>query len=115
MPVSVKFLLAALATWRVAFLLVREDGPGGVLANIRRRLGGGLLRELFGCVKCIGMWVAIPFTFFVVQDGFAALGVTWLALSGVTALIDEWLRPPFEWREEKDSGLLREDRDRSPD
>jgi hypothetical protein len=37
MPVSVKFLLAALATWRVAFLLVREEGPGGVLANAEYR------------------------------------------------------------------------------
>ena len=115
MPVSLKFLLAALATWRVAFLLVREEGPGGVVANFRQRLGTGLLGKLFGCVKCLGMWVAVPFTFFVVQDGLADLAITWLALSGVTALIDEWLRPPFEWREEKDSGLLRTDRDRDPE
>jgi len=115
MPVSLKFLLAALATWRLAFLMVREEGPGGILANFRRSLGAGILGELFQCVKCLGMWMAIPFTFFVTQESLAALGVTWLALSGATALIDEWLRPPFEWREEKDSGLLQTGGDRAPD
>jgi len=38
-----------------------------------------------------------------------------LALSGVTALIDEWTRPPFEWQETKDDDLLRRKSDGTND
>jgi hypothetical protein len=96
----VRFVFAALAAWRVSFLLVREDGPGRVLAEWRERRTG-VLRELLGCVKCTGMWVALPFAWFV-GGGLMQFVVTWLAIAGVVALIDETTRPPFEWREAKD-------------
>jgi hypothetical protein len=60
------------------------------------------------------MWVAMPFAFFV-GGGWTELVVVWLALSGVTALIDEWTRPPFEWHESRDDELLREKPDRTHD
>jgi hypothetical protein len=100
-----RFLIAALASWRVAFLLVREDGPGGVFAALRRKSGKGFLGKLLSCVKCTGTWIAVPFAFFV-NGNWIELLVVWLALAGVTALIDEWTRPPFEWQEAKDDGLL---------
>lgn len=107
-----RFLIAALATWRVAFLLVREEGPWGILSALRNKGGKGFLGKLLNCVKCTGMWIAIPFAFFV-NGNWLELVVIWLALAGVTALIDEWTRPPFEWQETKDDGLLRADQDRS--
>src|SRR5690349_19997316 len=91
-----RFLIAALATWRLAFLLARERGPWNIFGRLRRRVGG--VAELFSCVKCVGLWVAIPFALFVRGDWLEIL-VIWLALAGVTALIDEWTRTPFEWRE----------------
>lgn len=100
-----RFLIAALATWRLAFLLVRERGPWDILVRARRIVGGGMAGELVQCVKCVGLWIAIPFAFFVRGD-WAELVVIWLALAGVTALIDEWTRPPFEWREAKDDEAL---------
>jgi hypothetical protein len=93
-----RFLIAALATWRIAFLLARERGPGDMLSRLRRLAGNGVVRDAVSCVKCTGTWVAIPFTFFVGGD-WVQLVVIWLALAGVTALIDEWTRPPFEWQE----------------
>jgi|RhiMetdeSRZDD1v2_1073273.scaffolds.fasta_scaffold242733_2 uncharacterized protein DUF1360 len=93
-----RFVIAALATWRLAFMLGRERGPWHVLERLRRDAGRGVLGELLACVKCVGLWVAIPFAFFVRGDGWE-LVVIWLALAGVTALIDEWTRPPFEWQE----------------
>jgi hypothetical protein len=96
----VRFVLAALAAWRVSFLLVREDGPGRVVAEWRERRTGSA-RELLGCVKCTGMWVALPFAWFV-GGGLMQFVVTWLAIAGVVALIDDMTRPPFEWQEEKD-------------
>ncbi|MCK5544494.1 MAG: hypothetical protein KAI35_04715 [Desulfobulbaceae bacterium] len=43
------------------------------------------------------------------------LAVIWLAPSEVTALIDEWLQPPFKWQEATDDGLLRRESDSSDD
>lgn len=114
MHYTFRFFLAALATWRLAFLLVREDGPWRVFARARQMLGSGFWGELFGCVKCLGMWISIPFAFFVKGD-WLELVVIWLALSGVTALIDEWTKPPFEWQETTDNELLRTKKESAPD
>jgi hypothetical protein len=99
-----RFLIAALATWRLAFLLARERGPWDVFGGLRRAATRVGLGELLKCVKCVGLWAAVPFAFFVYGGGWDLL-VTWLALAGVTALIDEWTRSPFEWQESKEDGL----------
>jgi len=110
-----RFLIAALATWRLAFLLARERGPWDIFGRFRRGVGTGVVGELLKCVKCVGLWVAIPFAFFVRGDWWELI-VIWLALAGVTALIDEWTRPPFEWQENKEDGggeRVVEDQDRT--
>jgi hypothetical protein len=109
-----RFSLAALAGWRVAFLLARETGPWQILLRFRQALGAGLFGQLFSCVKCLGIWISIPFAFFV-GGTWKELLVIWLALAGVTALIDEWTRPPFEWQETPQDELLRQDNDGSTD
>jgi hypothetical protein len=103
-----RFAIAALATWRLAFLLAREPGPWGVFTRFRSAVGAGLLAELLTCVKCMGVWVAIPFALFV-RGSMAELLVIWLALAAVTALIDEWTRQPFEWHESKEDEPLQTD------
>jgi hypothetical protein len=102
-----RFLIAALATWRLAFLLARERGPWGIFVRLRDGVRVGIAGELLKCVKCVGMWVAVPFAFFVRGD-WTELVVIWLALAGVTAVIDEWTRPPFEWQETKEDAVGRE-------
>jgi hypothetical protein len=106
-----RFVLAALATWRLAFLLVREDGPWELSARLRNWLSEGFFGKLSGCVKCIGFWVAFPLAFFV-GGSWVELTMVWLALAGVAALIDEWTRPPFTWKEETRDELLRPDSNR---
>lgn len=94
----VHFLLAAFATWRISYLLVREEGPGRIFARLRQRTAETSVGRGLTCVKCVSLWAAIPFAFYV--GGTATeLVVVWLALSGVVSLIDESTRPPFEWRE----------------
>jgi len=92
-----RFLIAALASWRVSFLLARERGPWQIFTRLRRGTVG-VTGELLACVKCVGLWVAIPFTFFVRGSGWEWV-VIWLALAGSVALIDEWTRQPFEWQD----------------
>ena len=108
-----RFVLAALAVWRLAFLVAREEGPWRVVARVRAAVGRGPLAGGLSCVKCVGLWLAAPFAFFV-GGTWPELFVTWLALAGVAALIDEWARPPFEWREQERERLLPES-DRRPD
>jgi hypothetical protein len=105
-----RFLIAALATWRLAFLLARERGPGNIFGRLRGR-APSLVSDFLKCVKCVGLWVAVPFAFFV-RGEWLELVVTWLALAGVTALIDEWTRSAFEWQEDKQDGLTEHDTNR---
>ena len=48
-------LVIALATWRLAFLLAREDAPFALLKRLRAKttLGG-----LLNCLMCASIWCA---------------------------------------------------------
>jgi hypothetical protein len=88
-----RFVLGALATWRVAHLLAHEDGPWDIVARLRARLGQGGLGRLADCFYCLSLWVAAPVAFAVASDpgGWA---VAWLALSGAAALIERLAPQP---------------------
>jgi hypothetical protein len=64
------FLILALATWRISYMLVNEDGPYAILANFRRLLGVryddysqvygiSMPGKLLTCVYCTSVWVGI--------------------------------------------------------
>ncbi|WP_175942803.1 hypothetical protein [Caballeronia sp. BCC1704] len=103
--VELRFLMAALACWRFAALLATTDGPGGILRRLRRVLHVNLPGRSVACTRCVSVWVAVPFAWFVRGDVIGLI-VAWLALCGVTALIEEWSSPAFEWREVKGDELL---------
>src|SRR5512139_3847175 len=61
-------VVLALATWRVSSLLVSEDGPWGMFAELRRivgvrydehsiPLGSTFLGKLLSCVWCVSVWI----------------------------------------------------------
>ena len=81
------FLLAVLATWRVTHLLANEDGPADVIFELRRRLGDGFIGSLMDCFNCMSIWTAAPLALFVSTDPLT-WGVSWLALSGGTCLLE---------------------------
>ena len=83
----VRFVLAALATWRVTHLLAAEDGPGGLVFRLRRALGGGWLGSLADCFNCLSLAVAAPFGLFV-DPRRIPWAVSWLALSGGACLLE---------------------------
>ena len=71
-----ELITRGLAAWRLASMLVDEDGPGGVFARLRHRAGlqsvpvragdgwqtvttaANPLAELFACVWCMSVWTA---------------------------------------------------------
>ena len=87
MPIWMKFIVAALATWRVTHLLVSEDGPGEVVVRVRKRLGAGVLGRAMDCFWCLSIWIAMPAALFVTRDPLEAV-LTWLALSGAACLLE---------------------------
>jgi len=82
-----RFVLAALATWRVTHLLASEDGPADVIVRFRARLGRGLAGSLMDCFNCLSLWVAAPVALFVSQQLVDWL-FSWLALSGGACLLE---------------------------
>jgi hypothetical protein len=80
-----RFVIAALAVWRVTHLLAAEDGPWDLILRCRRALGDTIWGRMLDCFNCLSLWIAVPFTFFVVS-GAADRFVAWLAMSGAACL-----------------------------
>jgi len=53
---AIDLLILTLATFSMAYLLVKEDAPFGIMRRIRERttLGGAL-----NCIHCSAFWMAI--------------------------------------------------------
>jgi hypothetical protein len=71
-----RLVLASLATWRLAHLLAREDGPFDLIARLRWWMGQGL-------------WVAAPLAWWVGGSLWEGV-VVWLALSGAACLCERF-------------------------
>lgn len=83
-----RLLLGALATWRVTHLLALEDGPGGSVLALRKRLGNTWLGRAMDCFQCLSIWVAMPFALWLLH-GWLGWLVGTLALSGATCVIEQ--------------------------
>ncbi|MBV8681960.1 MAG: hypothetical protein JO111_03735 [Caulobacteraceae bacterium] len=108
---AIRFILAALAIWRVTHLLAAEDGPGAVIFRLRRTLGSGWLGDLADCFNCLSLFVAAPAAFFVSQQPLVWV-VAWLALSGAACLLERLgqaspLVDPFAQPLEGEADVLR--------
>jgi len=81
------FAVGVLATWRVAHLVAREDGPGDLVFRIRLAAGQGLLAQAMDCFHCVALWVAAPVAL-VVADSAATWLVAWLGLAGAASIAE---------------------------
>jgi hypothetical protein len=48
-------LIITLATWRLSYMLVSEDGPNQIIARLRARFSLGGLTD---CIYCMSVWIA---------------------------------------------------------
>lgn len=53
---AIDLLILSLATWRLAYLISKEDAPFKLMARFRTRypLGGGT-----ACIYCVSVWAGI--------------------------------------------------------
>lgn len=82
----IKFVLAALATWRITHLLTNEDGPADLVVRLRARLGSNFAGKLMDCFYCLSFWVAVPLAC-VIGGNLVDLLLIWVALSGTACLL----------------------------
>jgi hypothetical protein len=82
------FIVGAFATYRIAHMLVKEDGPFGVFLDLRASRFH-FIQELFGCMFCMSVWVAavIAALLLGVNLRVETWFVTTFGLSGASILI----------------------------
>jgi hypothetical protein len=85
---ATRFLVGALATWRVTHLLVEEDGPADLVVRLREQAGDGLIGQALDCFYCLSFWTAAPVAAAVSRRPRERL-LTWLALSGAACLLEQ--------------------------
>lgn len=84
------FVIAVLATWRLARFVAREDGPFDLIVKLRGRVGSGFAGQLMDCPYCLSLWIAAPFAA-ALADSAAAWIAAWLAISGGAAFLENLL------------------------
>ncbi|WP_321477391.1 DUF1360 domain-containing protein [uncultured Paludibaculum sp.] len=100
-------IVSVLAVWRVTHLLCEEDGPGDLLARLRRALGNGFFGRMLDCFYCLSLWVAAPAAW-ILGNNWADWILLWLGLSGGAILLERATTqtpsaptpPPASWHVE---------------
>ncbi|MGA2903896.1 MAG: hypothetical protein ABSD98_08690 [Candidatus Korobacteraceae bacterium] len=88
-----RFVLSALAVWRITHLLAEEDGPWDLIVRLRSTLGSSVLGRLMDCFFCLSLWVSLPLAF-LLGSGWIGLLIQWQALSGVACLLEKATQRP---------------------
>jgi len=83
-----RFILSALAVWRLTHLLVEEDGPWDLIVRLRSRLGSGFFGSLMDCFYCLSLWFSLPFAIWLANGNWIAILLHWQALSGAACLLE---------------------------
>lgn len=86
-----RFILSALAVWRVTHLFAEEDGPGDLIVRVRSRLGTGFFGRLMDCFFCLSLWISLPLAVWL-SSGWIGLLLHWQALSGAACLLEKFSR-----------------------
>lgn len=89
------FVVAILATWRLARLLAREDGPFNLIVKLRARAGSGFAGQLMDCPYCLSLWIAAPFASTLADSALTWIAA-WLAISGGASFLENLLERPSD-------------------
>lgn len=86
---------AALAVYRVAYLLAREDGPFDLAAALRERLGQATwVGRGFHCPMCLSFWGAfVAYLMLIIGERITdntLMFLNWGAIAGACAVIHWW-------------------------
>lgn len=93
---TIELFIISLAVWRLSSLLVVEDGPFDIFAQVRSRVGvkydemshpygTNVLSKMLSCIWCVSIWIsfiscALVFGFHAWIDLFLPFAVSALAI-----------------------------------
>lgn len=98
------FLLLSLATWRITYLLVDEEGPRKILLRMRSILEN--YTGVLGCVWCTSVWtggLASLYSYFAFNLPEHSLPIYALAFSAMSIFITELLERVIKGKENEKS------------
>lgn len=92
---ALKFLVATLAVYRLAFEIAAREGPFSIFYRFRTwatNTGSRWLEEWVTCAACQSLWIAL----LAVLVGFPGLSIgwfilTWIGISGACTVVHFWL------------------------
>ncbi len=93
-------LLSALATWRVGYFIINEDGPFDIMDRIRifvgvkyattgQPYGHNIFSKLISCFYCLSVWLSFGIWWLVAGMETTLDMVSVLAVSAVSIMIKE--------------------------
>jgi len=83
-----RLIVAGLATWRISSLLLYETGPLDIFIQVRSLAARhSFTAQLFGCMYCLSIWVALLCAALLVTDYWVALLP--FALSAIAIMVDK--------------------------
>lgn len=85
--VHLRFVVAALATWRVTHLLAHEDGPADLIVRLRIWLDDSFAGKLMDCFLCLSIWIGALAAIAVTREPVDWV-LAWLGLSGAACLLE---------------------------
>ena len=86
-------VILGLATWRISYMLVWENGPWDIFERYRHALEPEHFGDkLFSCVWCLSVWIGAIFVLSAIIDKTITVYVASVfALSAVAIIITEYL------------------------
>jgi hypothetical protein len=87
------FSLCALASWRVAHLVARENGPWHLIARLRVSLDSSVFGRLMDNFYCWGFLLSLPPAIWM-SNSRIGFFVEWLALSAIVCLLEAATQRP---------------------
>ena len=82
-----RLIIAVLATWRIAHLIAKEDGPFDLIVRVRTLVGNGMFGRLMDCPYCLSLWFSAPAAYQLTSSPIAWI-FAWLAISGGSCLLE---------------------------
>ena len=102
---SIDLLVLVAGVWRISALLVYECGPWDIFRGFRERIGilhqdgdckpdgfdGSFLSQLFRCVWCLSVYLAIiAFLFYTIDEQLTILILSPFAISAGAIALERW-------------------------
>ena len=84
-------IILGLATWRISYMVVWEDGPFNVFSEIQSwTQRSDFLSGLLSCVNCLSVWVATFLVLSAIMDKIVTVYLMLpFALSAIAVILEE--------------------------